>query len=285
MREAIAFHLFSGHAWFTAGAVVLAVALVDLSRAFVRHPRVASAARVAGLIACAAAALSGTPAPLWLAIAAIVPLGVMLFVTIGSPGDAIRRTVAGATLLVAGAAIAAEVPYHFTASTPQRSSRPIVVIGDSLSSGGFGEGAPWPAILATSRRVTNASQPSENVSLALRDVVSLLREATADTIVVLEIGGNDMLDRKPAAEFERDLHALVREAAGRTVVMLELPVMPGMWRFGAAQRRVAQAAGVVLVPKRVLARVLTRPSNTVDGIHLTQRGHDELARAIAPWIP
>lgn len=285
MREAIASHLFSGDAWFTAGAVLIAIACVDLSATFERHARIAGAARIIGLVACAVAALSGTPAPPWLAIAAIFVLGVFLFVTIGSKRELWRRTTAcGAIVIVAGA-LAAEARWHFASAARQPSSRPLIVIGDSLSSGGFGEKAPWPALLASSRQVTNASQPSENVSSALRDVVPLLNEATADTIVILEIGGNDMLDRRPAAEFERDLEALVREAGGRTVVMLELPLMPGMRRFGAAQRRVARTAGVVLVPKRVLARVLTRRSNRVDGLHFTQQGQDELARAIGPWIP
>lgn len=40
--------------------------------------------------------------------------------------------------------------------------------------------------------------------------------------------------------------------------------------------------GLILIPRRVLALVLSDPRNTSDGIHLTQRGHDRMAEELAP---
>lgn len=285
MRDAITYHLFSGHAWFTSGALLIGLALADLTRQFVRHSRVAAAARVTGLVACATAALSGTPMPLWFAFGAIASLLGFFFLTIASPRDAMRRSGVAAVLLFLTAGIVTEAPYHRAAPERTGSSRPVVVIGDSLSSGDFGETAAWPELLSRSRPVANLSRPSENVSLARLDAATQLAGAAPDAVVVLEIGGNDMLDGTPVDEFERDLALLASAVRGRDVVMFELPLLPGKWAFGAAQRRVAKRSGVTLIPKRVLARVLTDPSNTIDGLHLTQSGHEHLAREAARWIP
>ena len=65
--------------------------------------------------------------------------------------------------------------------------------------------------------------------------------------------------------------------------MFELPLLPGRWAYGAAQRRIASRHGIVLIPRRVLAGILLDPANTSDGLHLTQQGHEKLAGAVADW--
>ena len=93
-----------------------------------------------------------------------------------------------------------------------------------------------------------------------------------------------MLDGSPAHEFESSLDTLLnrlRETSRPNIVLLELPLLPGRWGYGAAQRRLARRHGAVLIPKRVLAKALTAPGNTTDGLHLTDRGHEQLARGLA----
>lgn len=46
------------------------------------------------------------------------------------------------------------------------------------------------------------------------------------------------------------------------------------------QRRPARKFDVTLIPKRVLMGVLSASGATLDSIHLTQRGHDLLARQV-----
>ncbi|MHB0970789.1 MAG: transposase [Thermoanaerobaculia bacterium] len=70
----------------------------------------------------------------------------------------------------------------------------------------------------------------------------------------------------------------------RNVIVIELPVIPGARAYGALQREIVARRGAKLIPKHHLAAVLADPENTTDGIHLTQRGHDELARRIGKLL-
>src|SRR5437870_2613859 len=62
------------------------------------------------------------------------------------------------------------------------------------------------------------------------------------------------------------------------------PLLGGMPPFcsdyGRVQRRLAAAHGVTLIPKRWLADVLTADGATVDGIHLSQEGHERMAEKV-----
>jgi hypothetical protein len=50
--------------------------------------------------------------------------------------------------------------------------------------------------------------------------------------------------------------------------------------FGADQRVLAKKYGATLIPKRCLAGVFGSPGATVDGLHLSQQGHNLLARTV-----
>ena len=108
------------------------------------------------------------------------------------------------------------------------------------------------------------------------------RDAVAAALVVLEIGGNDVLGPTSADDFEKNLERLLTKVcrADNTVVMLELPLPPLYNRFGAAQRRLARRFGVTLVPKRYFAGVLAEPGATLDGLHLSHVGHEAMSRMI-----
>lgn len=179
---------------------------------------------------------------------------------------------------------------RFFLSRPREGWRPsrIAVIGDSLSSGGFGENHLWPDILSrdTGIPVENLAQPSETLSSALATRASLLAESRAD-LVIVELGGNDVVEGTSLARFERDLDQLLRLARrnGRRSVMMELPVLPGKWAFGASQRSLARRHDVMLVPKRVLASILTSPANvTSDSLHLSEEGHRQFAGRMKVWL-
>ena len=66
--------------------------------------------------------------------------------------------------------------------------------------------------------------------------------------------------------------------------MLELPLFPLQNAFGEAQRQVAAKYGVALLPKRCFAAVLGTEGATHDGLHLSQVGHDAMAKVIASVI-
>lgn len=259
MREALLYHLYSGHLYFTAAALFILGVSVKRVRLFV-------------LLAIPLAALSGTPTPLWIAL----PVVGLTVAHIAFPD---RQDVAMLAVAAVGVAAGFELPYHVTRPLP--TPRHIVVIGDSLASGGFGERIVWPALLG--RRlgigVTNLSRPSERLSSAAESL-----DIPETDCVLLEIGGNDMLEGLPPRRFAADLERLLSPLKPARIVMLELPLPPGRWRYGAAQRRLARKYDAVLVPKRLLAGVLLDRTSTSDGLHLTQRGHDSLARRLRPFF-
>ena len=94
-------------------------------------------------------------------------------------------------------------------------------------------------------------------------------------VVVVEIGGNDILGSSSSAQFAKDLDGLLGFLAteNRQIVMFELPLPPFCHEFGRVQRTFAAKHKVRLVPKRVLLSVLARNQSTLDTIHLTQEGH------------
>jgi acyl-CoA thioesterase-1 len=162
----------------------------------------------------------------------------------------------------------------------------VFVIGDSLTAG---MGAPgemtWPRVLGgRGYRVRDLSRAGVGVAGAQSQAAQV---DGSDGVVVLLIGGNDILDGMPVAEFENGLESLVVMAGGekRRVMMFELPLLPFGNGYGRAQRRVAARHGVVLAPRWMLARVLTDPGATTDGLHLSAAGHVALADAVCRVAP
>jgi len=100
--------------------------------------------------------------------------------------------------------------------------------------------------------------------------------------VLIEIGGNDLLGSTSLADFDRDLDQLLALATadGRRVVMFELPLPPGSNGWGQVQRRLANQHGVALIPKRRFASILLSGDLTLDSIHLSQAGHEQMARLV-----
>lgn len=149
----------------------------------------------------------------------------------------------------------------------------LLVIGDSVTAGLNDGEDTWPRKLARESRVKvhDASQPGATLKSARTQNEQLADE---DGLVVLEIGGNDMLEGLPVETFERDLDQLLTEVtrSGRSIVMLELPLPPFSGGYGLAQRRQAQRHRVSLIPKRQFTSILTTGGATVDGIHLSDRG-------------
>lgn len=158
----------------------------------------------------------------------------------------------------------------------------IYIIGDSLSAGvGRGEKV-WPAVLAerTGLTVTNLAVGGAKIKGAPAQARAVTRDGA---VVILEIGGNDVLGNGKApsetAVFSSELEQLLETLSSRhhRIAMFELPLPPLSGGYGRAQRRLAGMYGVALIPKAVLADTLALPDGTLDGLHLSQKGHDYLA--------
>ena len=145
----------------------------------------------------------------------------------------------------------------------------------------------WPKILARENGIQ--VQDISHVGETARSALKRARKYDINSaIVVIEIGGNDILGYTTASEFARDLDALLKHlsAKDRQLVMFELPLPPLYHSFGHTQRRAAAKYSVALIPKRVFLSVIADNGSTLDSIHLSQAGHQQMAdvawRILAP---
>lgn len=169
------------------------------------------------------------------------------------------------------------------------SSDQLAVIGDSISSGIDPSSPPWPTVLQQMRAVTvkNLARPGAGVIEGLAMAGSITPE---DRIVLIEIGGNDLLSGTASTEFGRNLKLLLSKLVvpGRTVVMFELPLLPNRIAYGRIQRQLGSKYGVWLIPKRYLAGVIGGDNATSDGLHLSQSGTRHMAllvsKALSPLL-
>lgn len=269
----------SGDAFFAGLALALGGILAATLRPTPGWIRLASLLGVLGLILVAASAV---PQPIWLySLWALALVGWMVVERRASrPGlrNGLRTAAAVATVLL----IALEVPYQFPPALDAHFQPVLTVFGDSVAAGMGGPAEDtWVGRLEREREIPicNHAGPGAKVASALRRA----QQATLDDgIVLLEIGGNDLLGGTPAADFERDLDSLLGHvsAPSRTVVMFELPLPPLRNEYGEIQRRLAAKHGVHLIPRRIFIRVLTATDATSDGIHLTSAGHALMAQAV-----
>jgi acyl-CoA thioesterase-1 len=142
----------------------------------------------------------------------------------------------------------------------------------------------WPKVLRDDCGVE--VRDFSHVGATVKSAMSQAERVDGSGLVLLEIGGNDLLgpgSGTPPSEFAKHLDALLDRVASneRTTVMLELPLPPFANEFGAIQRGLARRHGVLLIPKRSFLAVLTTEGATVDGIHLSPAGHRQMAEAIA----
>ncbi|WP_417384105.1 SGNH/GDSL hydrolase family protein [Gimesia sp.] len=268
----IVYHCASGQAFFTGVVLVLLAVLLSLS-----EKRIARRGMVLSLmIGLLAIVVSSTPLPWWYYGGTAL---VSLFWLVTLFTKRWRKVGAEAMLGVWLLGLLLEVPYHLTPGVEPVSTRRLTVIGDSVTAGlGDAQTETWPLILAREHDI--AVQDLSHVG----DTVSTARQRVAETnldapLVLLEIGGNDVLGSTTPAEFRTNLDRLLREvsAPGRQLVMLELPLPPFYHAFGRIQRRLAKKHGVKLVPKRVFLSILAGGDATLDSIHLSQAGQQQMA--------
>ena len=125
----------------------------------------------------------------------------------------------------------------------------------------------------------------------MRDALLIARDLTDnDHLVLVEIGGNDLLLGVSSDEFGKALDELLTNIAtpNRTVMMFELPLLPNKIAYGQIQRRLSEKHGVSLIPKRYFAQVLADANATTDGLHLSASGAHRMAalvtQALSPLL-
>jgi acyl-CoA hydrolase len=163
--------------------------------------------------------------------------------------------------------------------------RTIVCLGDSITSGvGAEPGSPFPALLATklSREVINEGVPGDTAEDGLARVDQAL--AHDPWMVIVELGGNDILRQVPPARTEAALRQVLdRLLAARVVpVLVELEV-PFAGRYSDVFERI-EADYEIPVVKDALGEILLDPALKADPIHPNAAGHVKLAEAVADVV-
>ena len=152
-------------------------------------------------------AVSSTPIPPWLAIP-IVFVSVFALRSKSSEYSRFKLTTLLATSLWT-VAIIHEILWQqqpALANTITKDRPPIVILADSITAGlGEGEAITWPALLAKKYpgAIRDLSHVGETVSSATGRVERT--DLPTDAIVILELGGNDLLGATTHEQFRRDL--------------------------------------------------------------------------------
>lgn len=271
----IVYHIVSGQVFFTGIALLVIAAFAST----VSRPISSRVSVLAFLVGIIAVVVSSTAIPYWFyALAMLITLAWIA----SRYKKTWRRWAPFATIAVWLIAGLIEVPYHFTPSLHPAASRSLTIIGDSVTAGvGDGTSETWPSILARQHqlRVQDISHVGETAASALKRAKS---NTITAPVVVVEIGGNDILGSTTSARFASDLDELLTYlvAPDRQIVMFELPLPPFCHEYGRVQRTVAAKHQVILVPKRVFLSVIAGNESTLDTIHLSQSGHQFMADCV-----
>ncbi len=271
----IVFHIASGQAFFTGIVLIaLAVAFSNLAKPWLK--RVVPLATVVGVLAIA---LSSTPVPVWSYGLGVVALAFWVGTT-WQPR--FRKRASIGLILALAIMLLLELPWHVTPRLDLAYGRSLAVIGDSVTAGmGENEARTWPGLYAAAHEVSvqDLSEMGETAGSALKRVRRV--QVTAD-VVLLEIGGNDLLGGTSPENFERDLDDLLTalRRPDRQLMMFELPLPPFRHEYGSIQRRLARKHQVRLIPKRVFLGILAGEDATLDSIHLSQVGHERMAECV-----
>lgn len=271
----IVYHIVSGQSFFTGVGLVLIVVFLSTQKHRLAH-RVAFVLFAVGILALV---LSSTPIP-YCYYALLIVTTLYWLLTL-KRSAAKKRASAGMVIVWLGAA-AMEMPWHFGPRPIAASSSGLTIVGDSVSAGmEEREAETWPSLLARQHQITiqDLSHVGETARSALKRVQ---QRGIQFPVILLEIGGNDLLGSTTSTEFEADLDALLQylKQPNHEILMFELPLPPMLHEFGRIQRLLAMRYGVRLIPKRIFLSIIYDGDSTVDSIHLSQSGHQRMAELV-----
>lgn len=163
----------------------------------------------------------------------------------------------------------------------------VLAFGDSLTFGtGAAEAESYPIVLGglIKRNVVRAGVPGEITAQGLQRLPEVL-DQHRPKLVVLCLGGNDMLRRIDDSTIAANLREMIRLIRGRgaAVVMLGVP-KPAL--FGGAAKFYADLAAELAVPYEgeIINAVLRDNALKSDPIHPNAQGYRRIAEQLAAFF-
>ncbi len=160
----------------------------------------------------------------------------------------------------------------------------ILAFGDSLTYGtGTKRETSYPSLLQqlSKRRVINAGIPGEVTAGGLERLAETIEEVQPQ-LLILCLGGNDMLRQKPTTEIEANLEEMVKisQGLGVPVVLLGVP-QPAIFGLESAEFYYALAERLKLpLEAEIIPEVLSDRDLKSDQIHPNTEGYRLIAEAV-----
>jgi acyl-CoA thioesterase-1 len=163
----------------------------------------------------------------------------------------------------------------------------IVAFGDSITAGiGAPKGESYPEQLARliNATVINAGVPGDNSASANRrverDVLPL-----SPRIVIVAIGGNDVLQRISVSETMKNVRSIIKtvQRAGAMVVLVGVEPPLSQVNYGKEFKALARETGCAYVPN-ILKGWFLRPQHMADQIHPNASGAAIIASRVGPVL-
>lgn len=166
---------------------------------------------------------------------------------------------------------------------PIPSGSTILAIGDSLTQGvGTSEDKAYPAVLARllNQPVINAGLSGNTSTQALQRLPVLLSKYRP-TLVIICIGGNDMLKRHQASVLKKNLAEMIvlSQQAGAQVMLIGVPEASLSMKVPELYKNIAEKYQVTLDDK-TLRELLRDSQYKSDTVHLNATGYQALANQI-----
>ena len=170
---------------------------------------------------------------------------------------------------------------------PVGPSEVIVAFGDSLTYGtGAAETESYPAVLAQliGRKVVRAGVPGEITAQGLARLEQVI-EAHRPALMIVCLGGNDMLRRMDEAQVRSNLREIIRaiKARGIAVVLVGVPKPALIASAPAFYGELAKEFGIPYEGK-IVTDVMYQLELKADPIHPNAKGYRRMAEAIAELL-
>ena len=195
----------------------------------------------------------------------------------------------GPTLLVMirRSIVAALLSISLVGASPPNPRPLVVAFGDSLTYGtGAAEHESYPAVLArlTGRKVVRSGVPGEVTAQALQRLPDVIEEHRPRLVIVC-IGGNDMLRRLSISEAHANVRALIKTLKDRDIAVVLIGV-PQPALLSSPPEFYAELAREFSIPyeSEILKTVLYTAEMKADPIHPNARGYRRMAEAVAALL-